>query len=105
MTVGSTWWRIGVRNLGRNRKRTLITALGLGAGYFAVVFMVGWADGLKAEMVENSTGLLSGQLQVHAADYRPERSLYDTIGGRDGAEVAALVASIRADPATGAVPL
>lgn len=99
MATPSPWWRIGWRNLGRNRKRTFITALGLGAGYFAVVFMVGWADGLKAEMVENGTGILTGQLQVHAADYRPERSLYDTIGDRDGADVSALVATVVADPA------
>lgn len=97
--ASSPWWRIGWRNLGRNRKRTFITALGLGAGYFAVVFMVGWADGLKAEMVENGTGILTGQLQVHAADYRPERSLYDTIGGRDGTDVAALLEAVIADPA------
>lgn len=95
----SPWWRIGWRNLGRNRKRTFITALGLGAGYFAVVFIVGWADGLKAEMVENGTGILTGQLQVHAADYRPERSLYDTIGGRDGADVSALLEAVVSDPA------
>ena len=99
MAASSPWWRIGWRNLGRNRKRTFITALGLGAGYFAVVFMVGWADGLKAEMVENGTGILTGQLQVHAADYRPERSLYDTIGGRDGTDVSALLEAVVSDPA------
>ncbi len=99
MAAPAPWWRIGWRNLGRNRKRTFITALGLGAGYFAVVFMVGWADGLKAEMVENGTGILTGQLQVHAADYRPERSLYDTIGDRDGADVSALLSAVVSDPA------
>ena len=99
MAARSPWWRIGWRNLGRNRKRTFITALGLGAGYFAVVFMVGWADGLKAEMVENGTGILTGQLQVHAADYRPERSLYDTMGGRDGTDVSALLETVVSDPA------
>lgn len=102
MATSSTWWRIGWRNLGRNRKRTFITALGLGAGYFAVVFIVGWADGLTAEMVENGTGILSGQLEVHAADYRPERSLYDTIGDRDGADVGALLETVESDPAIAA---
>lgn len=98
MAVPAPWWRIGWRNLGRNRKRTFITALGLGAGYFAVVFIVGWADGLKAEMVENGTGIMTGQLQVHAADYRPERSLYDTIGGSEGTDVPSLLATVAADP-------
>ncbi len=99
MAVPSTWWLIAWRNLGRNRRRTFITALGLGVGYFAVVFMVGWADGLTAEMVESGTGLLSGQIQIHASEYRPERSLYMTIGGRDGTDVSELVQTVASDPA------
>ena len=98
MSAGA-WWRIGWRNLGRHRKRTVITALGLGVGYFAVVFIVGWAEGISAEMVENATGLVSGQIEIHDTDYRPERSLYDTIGGRDGTDVDALIATVLADAA------
>lgn len=98
----SPWYRIGWRNLGRNRRRSLITALGLAFGYFAVVFLVGWADGLKAEMIESGTGLLSGQLQIHSLDYRPERSLYETIGGNEGVDVEELVATVAADPVVSA---
>lgn len=100
--TSAPWWRIGWRNLGRNRRRTLITALGLAIGYFAVVFMVAWADGLQSEMIDNGTGLLTGQLQVHASDYRPERKIYDTIGGREGADVEGLVREVAADPAIAA---
>jgi len=96
--MGGPWIKLGWRNLGRNKRRTIITAIGLGCGYFAVVFMVGWAEGLKAEMVENGTGLLTGQIQIHSDDYRPERSLYDTIGGAEGADVEALLAAVAADP-------
>lgn len=92
------WWRIGWRNLGRNRRRTLITAAGLAFGYLAVVVLIGLMDGLTAEMIESGTGVLSGQLQVHDVDYRPERKIYDTIGGRDGADVDRLVREIAADP-------
>ncbi len=95
----SPWWRIGWRNLGRHRRRTLITALGLGVGYFAVVFIVGWSEGITAEMVENATGLVSGQIEIHAAEYRPERSLYETIGGRDGADVGEILAVVSDDAA------
>ncbi|UCC47522.1 MAG: ABC transporter permease [Gemmatimonadota bacterium] len=100
--TSAPWWRIGWRNLGRNRRRTLITALGLAIGYFAVVFMVAWAEGLQSEMIDNGTGILTGQLQVHASDYRPERKIYDTIGGRDGADVEGLVREVVADPAIAA---
>ena len=94
----SPWWRIGWRNLGRNRKRTALTALGLAIGYFAVVLMVGWGEGMVAELIENATSLVSGQIEIHDAGYRPERSLYDTIGGRDGADVEELLNTIDADP-------
>ena len=92
--TANPWVRIGWRNLGRHRRRTLITALGLGVGYFAVVFIVGWAEGITAEMVENATGLVSGQIEIHAAEYRPERSLYETIGGREGTDVAEILRAI-----------
>lgn len=95
----SPWSRLGWRNLGRNRRRTLITAAGLAFAYFAVVLLVGIMGGLTAEMIENGTGILTGQLQVHALDYRPERSIYETIGGRDGTDVDRLVREIAADPA------
>ncbi len=92
------WWRIGWRNLGRNRRRTLITAAGLAFGYLAVVVLIGLMDGLTAEMIESGTGVLSGQLQVHDINYRPERKIYDTIGGRDGADADRLVREVAADP-------
>jgi putative ABC transport system permease protein len=99
----STWLRIGWRNLGRHPKRTVITALGLAVGYFAVAFIVGWAEGITAEMVENATGLVSGQIEIHASEYRPERSLYETIGGRDGTDVGQLLHAVSADPSVVAV--
>ena len=98
-----TWLRIGWRNLGRHPKRTVITALGLAVGYFAVVFIVGWAEGIAAEMVENATGLVSGQIEIHANEYRPERSLYETIGGREGTDIGALLQAVSADPTVVAV--
>ena len=98
MTLPS-WWLIGWRNLGRNPRRTFITALGLAAGYFAVIFMIGFADGLKVEMIENGTGLMTGQIQIHSPNYRPDRSLYETLGGRDGADFEAVIRSVVRDPA------
>jgi ABC-type lipoprotein release transport system permease subunit len=96
------WWRVGWRNLGRNRRRTLFTASGLAIGYCTVVVMTGLGRGMVAEMVGNGTGILSGQLQLHGPDYLPERSMYETIGGREGADVEALVARVEADPSIAA---
>jgi len=87
-------WKIGWRNLGRNRRRTWITASGLALGYVAVVVMSGLARGLVAEMVDNGTGILTGQLQTHSSDYLPDRSLYETIGGREGVDVESLLQAV-----------
>ena len=96
----SPWSRIGWRNVGRHPRRTILTALGLAVGYGAVVFIIGWSNGLVAEMVENATGLMSGQIEIHDAEYRPERGIYDTIGGRDGVDFAALMERIAEDERT-----
>ena len=95
----SPWPRIGWRNLGRNRKRTVLTALGLAVGYFACVFIIGWTGGIQAQMVENATDLVSGQIEINDAEFRPDRSLYDTLGGRNGVDVPALLRVIDADEA------
>ena len=97
--AASVWWRIGWRNLGRNRRRSILAASMLTVSYFSVVILMGWSKGLVAEMIGNGTGILTGQLQVHAADYQPDKSVHATIGGREGTDVAALVDAVRADPA------
>ncbi len=93
----SPWLRIGWRNLGRNRKRTGLTAIGLAIGFGANVFVVGWSESLMAEMVESATSLVNGQIEIHDVEFRPERSLYDTIGGREGTDVEALLRVIDGD--------
>jgi len=99
------WWRIAWRNLWRNRRRTLITASALAVGFFGAVLMVALDDGIAAELVDNGTGVLTGQVQIHAREWRRDRSLYATIGGDSGVDVAALLARVRAAPGvTAAAP-
>jgi len=100
--VANVWWRVAWRNLWRNRRRTLITASALAIGFFGAVLMVAVDDGIRVELVENGTGVLTGQLQLHARDWRPEHSLYATIGGDAGTDVDALLRRIRAVPAVSA---
>lgn len=95
--MNRAWWRIGWRNLGRNRRRTMITAIGLALGYLAVVVMSGLSRGLVSEMIDNGTGMVTGQLQVYADDYLPDRGIYETLGGRSGLAVDSLVAAVQAD--------
>jgi ABC-type lipoprotein release transport system permease subunit len=98
MSGDAMWWRMAWRNLWRNRGRTLVTASALAFGYLAAVVMVGLVDGMGAELIENSTGLLMGQVQVHAPDYLPERSMYRTLGEAEGTDVAALLDALDRHP-------
>ncbi len=98
MNRRGVWWRIAWRNLGRHRGRSLISGSGLAFGYFAAVLMVGLADGMAAELIENGTRLLTGQAQIHAPDYLPERNMHHTIGGAGGTDLDAFLARVEAHP-------
>jgi len=99
------WWRIAWRNLWRNRRRTVLTASALSFGFVASVLMIGLMDGMLEEVVSNGTRVITGQVQIHADDYEPERSIHDTLGGRDGLDVDGLVGAVEAvDGVTGAAP-
>lgn len=92
------WFRIGWRNLGRNRRRTVLTSVGLAVGYTSVVVIAGLTDGILSEMVGTATGVITGQVQIHAPAYLPDRSVYETLGGGDGTDVAALLRAAVDDP-------
>ncbi len=99
------WWRIAWRNLGRNRRRTVLTASALSFGFVASVLMIGYMDGIVEELVSNGTRVVTGQVQIQAEDYQPERSIHKTMGGREGLDVDALLAAVEAqDGVTGAAP-
>ena len=98
MAESGVWWRMAWRNLWRNRRRTLITASALAVGFFGAVLMVALDDGISEELVDNGTAVLTGQVQLHAPDWRPDHSLYATIGGDSGTDVAALLEQVRAVP-------
>ncbi len=94
----SPWWTIGWRNMGRSRRRTYITAAALAGGYFSIVVLVGLSRGIVAEMIANGTDLIAGQLQVHAPDYLPDKSIYETFGGVDRASIDSLLTIVESDP-------
>ncbi len=90
----AVWWRVAWRNLWRNRGRSLVTASALAFGYLSAVVIVGLTDGMNAELIENGTRLLVGQIQVHGEGYLPERNMHRTAGGYGGIDVPDLLARL-----------
>jgi len=64
--------RIGLRNLARNPRRTLLTLLALGAGLAAQLFLGALGQGFFLQMRDNATGLLTGEGQIEVPGFRRE---------------------------------
>ncbi|MEE8586194.1 MAG: FtsX-like permease family protein [Acidobacteriota bacterium] len=76
--------RLGWRNLWRNPRRSLISISAVATAFVFLILLLGMSEGLKRQMLQNGTGLLLGQVQLHHPDYLPDRSLYDTLGDQQG---------------------
>ena len=70
---------IGLRNLGRNRRRTLLTGSLVTFGVVCLIVFQSLKVGMHEQMIVSTTSLDNGILQIHASDYRPNRSLLQPI--------------------------
>lgn len=84
---------LAFRNVLRNRRRSLLTALAIGFTVTLLVFAGAMSTGSYATMAENATRLLSGHIQVQAPGY-----LDDPSPRRVVADAAALQAWLREQP-------
>src|SRR5262249_12805815 len=84
--------RIAWRNLGRNRRRTLITGAGIALGAAMCIGAIGILDGLDRQIVTSITDTELGHVQVHAPGYLRSRAL------RDAFDPAGLVPAIEGVP-------
>lgn len=71
--------KLAWRNLGRNRRRTVITAVALAVGMSLCVASYGWMDGINADILHALTRFDLGHVQAHNPDYPREHKLRETI--------------------------
>ncbi len=71
---GRVFWKIAARGIGRNPRRSLLTAGATAFGLAAFWFLYAFADGFFEQMIENSTGYLTGDLQIEQRGFREELS-------------------------------
>ncbi len=87
-------FRLGWRNLWRNRRRSALTVGSIAVAFATLVVVVGLVEGAARQLLANGTRTMLGQIQIHAETYLPDRSLHDTIGAAQGADVATLIARV-----------
>jgi putative ABC transport system permease protein len=71
--------RIAFRNIFRQRRRTLLTALTLLGGFVLCAIAIGWSDGTYAYTIDMFTRNRMGHIQIHGQGYTDKPSLYNTI--------------------------
>ena len=81
--------RMALRNIARNRRRSLLTGLMIAGGFTLFSATLGISDGTYGSIIEMFTRSRTGHAQVHAAGYLGHPSLYKTIydAGRIGKEL------------------
>ena len=62
-------FKLAFRNLGRNKSRSLLSALAVGIGMALLLLMVSVLEGEMGGALQNSIRLQSGHLQIRPANY------------------------------------
>jgi len=73
-------FKLALRNLTRQKRRTIYTGLSMLVGFVLAGFFIGWADGTYNHMIDKFTRNRLGHIQVHREGYLDKPSLYKTIG-------------------------
>jgi len=71
--------KLAWRNLFRNKRRTVLSALAIGVGIAALIFVDALLIGWKENMVRTATATFMGQGQVHHTGYRDTLEVGKTI--------------------------
>lgn len=71
--------KIAFRNIFRQKRRTILTALAMIVGFTLSSLFIGWSDGTYSNIISTFTGNRIGHIQVHSKGYLDKPSLYKTI--------------------------
>lgn len=71
--------KLALRNLLRNRRRSLLTIISMGGGYFLLSTMAAMTEGSYSNMIDIFTSDHTGHVQIHSEDYLTRPSLYKTL--------------------------
>ncbi len=84
---------LALRNIRRQKRRTVFTVLTMVGGFTLASWSIGIADGSYNKVIDLFTRTQTGHIQVHAGDYLDRPSLYKTVD--DYEEVGAAIQVVR----------
>jgi ABC-type lipoprotein release transport system permease subunit len=71
--------KIAFRNVFRQKRRTILTALTMFGGFTLAAISIGWSDGSYNYIIDLFTRNRLGHIQIHAAGYLDRPTLYKTV--------------------------
>jgi ABC-type lipoprotein release transport system permease subunit len=71
--------KMAFRNIFRQKRRTILTAMSMIGGFAMAAIFIGWADGSYGNIIDNFTRYHTGHIQVHESNYLDRPSLYKTV--------------------------
>lgn len=74
-------FKIAFRNVFRQKRRTILTALTIFGGFVLAALSIGISDGTYTSVIDLFTRSRLGHIQIHAQGYLDKPSLYKTIDG------------------------
>lgn len=69
----SKLWVIAFRDLGRNRRRTILTLLAVALGLALLIFLNGFIAGVTEDALQNTIRLETGHVQLRTATYEEDK--------------------------------
>ena len=67
------------RNIGRNTRRSILSALAIGAAFALLMFAMSLQRGSYADMIQNTVRVQTGHLPIHKQGHWPERGLNEKL--------------------------
>jgi len=72
-------FKIAFRNVFRQKRRSLLTALTMVGGFVLTAISIGWSDGTYSSVINMFTRNRLGHIQIHEKGYLDKPSIYNTI--------------------------
>ncbi len=76
-------FKLALRNLWRNPKRSGITISAITIGIWALVFVWAFIDGMNEQMIVNNIQYLTGDLKIHQAGFHGDKELAVSLSSDD----------------------